>query len=47
MLLFDLVNARKAHFSPNSWRVRMALVADSAECLEAAQRIVQFLSTTV
>lgn len=25
MLLYDLVNARGAHFSPNSWRVRMAL----------------------
>jgi glutathione S-transferase len=25
MVLFDLVNRRKAHFSPNSWRVRMAL----------------------
>ena len=26
MLLYDLVNARGAHFSPNSWRVRMALL---------------------
>lgn len=26
MLLYDLVNARRAHFSPNSWRVRMALL---------------------
>ena len=25
MILYDLVNARGAHFSPNSWRVRMAL----------------------
>lgn len=25
MILYDLVNHRKAHFSPNSWRVRMAL----------------------
>jgi glutathione S-transferase len=26
MLLYDLVNARRAHFSPNSWRVRLALL---------------------
>jgi glutathione S-transferase len=26
MLLYDLVNARRAHFSHNSWRVRMALL---------------------
>ncbi len=26
MLLYDLVNAARAHFSPNSWRVRMALL---------------------
>lgn len=26
MILYDLVNARGAHFSPNSWRVRMALL---------------------
>lgn len=26
MLFYDLVNARRAHFSPNSWRVRMALL---------------------
>ncbi len=26
MILYDLVNARRAHFSPNSWRVRMALL---------------------
>jgi glutathione S-transferase len=25
MVLYDLVSHRKAHFSPNSWRVRMAL----------------------
>jgi len=31
MLLFDLVNARKAHFSPNSWRVRMALAHKGIE----------------
>jgi N-succinyldiaminopimelate aminotransferase len=29
--------------NPGSGRVRMALVADTAECLEAAQRIVQFV----
>jgi len=26
MILYDLVNARGGHFSPNSWRVRMALL---------------------
>jgi len=26
MLLYDLVNAKRAHFSPNSWRVRLALL---------------------
>ncbi len=26
MLFYDLVNAARAHFSPNSWRVRMALL---------------------
>src|SRR4029453_2189019 len=31
-------------FTPGAGRVRMALVADTAECLEAAQRIVQFVS---
>jgi glutathione S-transferase len=25
MLLYDLINARKTHFSPNTWRIRMAL----------------------
>jgi N-succinyldiaminopimelate aminotransferase len=29
--------------NPGAGRVRMALVADTAECLEAAQRIVQFV----
>jgi N-succinyldiaminopimelate aminotransferase len=29
--------------NPGSGRIRMALVADTAECLEAAQRIVQFV----
>ena len=38
--------AREAHGSnPGAQRVRMALVAETAECLEAAQRIVQFVSS--
>jgi N-succinyldiaminopimelate aminotransferase len=32
-------------FNPGSGRVRMALVADVQECLQAAQRIVQFIQT--
>ena len=28
--------------NPGAGRVRMALVADTAECVEAAQRIVRF-----
>jgi len=40
--------ARSAHgHNPGAGRVRMALVADTAECLVAAQRIVKFLSTIV
>jgi N-succinyldiaminopimelate aminotransferase len=36
--------AREAQgFNPGAGRVRMALVADTAECLEAARRIVQFV----
>jgi N-succinyldiaminopimelate aminotransferase len=42
--------ARKAHnvgqakgFNPGAGRIRMALVAETAECLEAAQRIVAFI----
>ena len=36
--------AREAQgFNPGSNRVRMALVAETAECLEAAQRIAQFI----
>jgi N-succinyldiaminopimelate aminotransferase len=36
--------AREAQgHNPGAGRIRMALVADSAECLEAAQRIVQFV----
>ena len=36
--------AREAHgFDPGAGRIRMALVAETAECVEAAQRIVQFV----
>jgi N-succinyldiaminopimelate aminotransferase len=36
--------AREAHgFNPGAGRIRMALVAEAAECVEAAQRIVQFV----
>jgi N-succinyldiaminopimelate aminotransferase len=36
--------AREAHgFNPGAGRFRMALVAETAECLEAAQRIVAFV----
>jgi N-succinyldiaminopimelate aminotransferase len=36
--------AREAQgHNPGAGRIRMALVADTAECLEAAQRIVQFV----
>ncbi|MGE8320713.1 MAG: succinyldiaminopimelate transaminase [Comamonas sp.] len=38
--------ARDAHgANPGAGRVRMALVAETAECLEAAQRIVQFIQS--
>ena len=38
--------AREAHgANPGAQRVRMALVAETAECLEAAQRIVQFIQS--
>jgi N-succinyldiaminopimelate aminotransferase len=38
--------AREARgINPGAGRVRMALVADTAECLEAAQRIVQFVQS--
>ena len=36
--------AAKGH-NPGAGRIRMALVADTAECLEAAQRIVQFVKS--
>jgi N-succinyldiaminopimelate aminotransferase len=32
-------------FNPGQGRVRMALVAETAECLEAAERIVQFVKS--
>jgi N-succinyldiaminopimelate aminotransferase len=32
--------------NPGAGRIRMALVADTAECVEAAQRIVQFVQST-
>ena len=32
--------------NPGAGRVRMALVADTAECVEAAQRIVEFVKNT-
>ncbi len=38
--------ARQAHgHNPGSGRIRMALVADTAECVEAARRIRQFIQT--
>ena len=38
--------AREAHgHNPGAGRIRMALVAETAECLEAAQRIVQFVQS--
>jgi N-succinyldiaminopimelate aminotransferase len=40
--------AREAHGSnPGSGRVRMALVAETAECVEAAERIVQFVQSRI
>jgi len=38
--------AREAHgINPGAGRIRMALVAETEECLEAAQRIVQFVQS--
>lgn len=38
--------ARDAHgLNPGAGRIRMALVAETAECVEAAQRIVQFVKS--
>jgi N-succinyldiaminopimelate aminotransferase len=40
--------AREARgHNPGAGRIRMALVADTAECLEAAQRMVQFVTSRV
>ncbi len=39
--------ARGAHgHNPGAGRIRMALVAETAECVEAAQRIAQFIQST-
>jgi N-succinyldiaminopimelate aminotransferase len=39
--------AREAQgFNPGAGRIRMALVAETAECVEAAQRIVHFIQST-
>ncbi|MDB5869705.1 MAG: succinyldiaminopimelate aminotransferase apoenzyme [Polaromonas sp.] len=39
--------AREAQgFNPGAGRIRMALVAETAECVEAARRIVQFIQST-
>ena len=32
-------------FNPGAGRIRMALVAETAECLEAAQRIAEFVQS--
>ena len=38
--------AREANgFNPGQQRIRMALVAETAECVEAAERIVQFVQS--
>ena len=40
--------AREAHgFNPGANRIRMALVAETAECLEAAQRIARFIESRI
>jgi N-succinyldiaminopimelate aminotransferase len=39
--------AREAQgFNPGAGRIRMALVAETAECVEAAQRIVAFIKNS-
>ncbi len=38
-------DAQGQPFNPGAGRVRMALVAETAECLEAAERIVQFIQS--
>ena len=40
------VDGAKGH-NPGAGRIRMALVAETAECVEAAQRIVQFIHSKV
>ncbi len=40
--------AREAHgYNPGAQRVRMALVAETDECVEAAQRIADFIQSNV
>jgi N-succinyldiaminopimelate aminotransferase len=39
----QLPRPRERRRNPGAGRVRMALVADTAECLEAAQRIARFV----
>ena len=42
----NAVATREANgFNPGAQRVRMALVAETAECREAAERIVQFIQS--
>ena len=44
--MFDLAGADEAlRFSPYCWRIRMALVASTEECLEAAHRIAEFTTS--
>jgi N-succinyldiaminopimelate aminotransferase len=38
-------NPGQANANPGAGRIRMALVAETAECVEAAQRIVQFIQS--
>ena len=40
-----VVNEALSGHNPGAGRIRMALVAETAECLEAAQRIVQFVKS--
>ena len=45
ILLHDLAGADPARrFSPYCWRIRMALVAETTECEEAARRIARFVA---
>jgi N-succinyldiaminopimelate aminotransferase len=41
----DAVDGTGLASNPGAGRIRMALVAETAECLEAAQRIVQFVQS--